>query len=48
MMFNHQGMMNGDTCSFWSGRGSYHCLAGYASGGQGMTPVWVIVTWGMI
>ena len=48
MMFNHQGMMNGDTYSFWSGGGNFQCWAGYAISGSGVTPVWVNATWGMI
>lgn len=48
MMFNHQGMMGGDSYSFWSTGGSYRCGAGYAGMGQGMTPVWVNATWGLI
>ena len=48
MMFNHQDMMNGDSCSFWSGGGNFQCWAGYGSATQGTTPVWVNVTWGMI
>ena len=48
MMFNHQGMMGGDSYSFWSSGGSYRCWAGYSGMGQGMTPVWVNATWGLI
>ena len=48
MMFDHQGMMSGDSYSFWSSGGSYRCWAGYSGMGQGMTPVWVNATWGLI
>ena len=48
MMFNHHGMMGGDTYSFWSSGGDYQCWAGYASTGSGMTPVWVNATWGIL
>ena len=48
MMFNHRGMMGGDSYSFWSSGGSYQCWAGFEGGGYGMTPVWVNATWGLI
>ena len=48
MMFNHHGMMGGDSYSFWSSGGSFECWAGYQGSGAGMTPVWVNATWGLI
>ena len=48
MMFDHHGMMGGDSYSFWSNGGSFECWAGYEGGGQGMTPVWVNATWGLL
>jgi uncharacterized membrane protein len=48
MMFNHRGMMGGDSYSFWSGGGSFQCWAGYDGAGQGVTPVWVNATWGLL
>ena len=48
MMFNHGGMMGGDSYSFWSNGGDYICWASYSGGGPGMTPVWVNATWGAL
>ncbi len=48
MMFNHHGMMGGDSYSFWSNGGSYRCWAGYSGMGQGRMPVWVNATWGLV
>lgn len=48
MMFNHHGMMDGDGYSFWSNGGGYHCWAGYSGDWQGMGPVWVNATWGLL
>ena len=48
MMFNHQGLSGGDSYSFWSSGGSYRCWAGYADMGQGIMPVWVNASWGLI
>lgn len=48
MMFNHRGMMSGDSYSFWSGGGDFQCWAGYDGGGQSRTPVWVNATWGLL
>ena len=46
MMFPHQGMMGGDSFSFWSNSGNFRCWAGYE--GAGMTPVWVNATRGLL
>jgi uncharacterized membrane protein len=48
MMFNHQGMMGGDSYSFWSNGGDYMCWASYGGGAPGMSPVWVNATWGLL
>jgi len=48
MMFHHGGMMGGDSYSFWSNGGDFQCGAGYEETGQGMTPVWVNATWGLL
>ena len=48
MMFNHSMMAGGDSYSFWSWGGTYHCGAGYPGSGSGMMDVWVNATWGMI
>ncbi len=48
MMYDRQGMMDGDSYAFWSNGGSYSCWAGYSSGWGGATPVWFNATWGML
>ena len=51
MMFHHRGMMGGDSSSFRSNGGGFRCWAGYdefGTGGQGMAPVWVNATWGLL
>ena len=48
MMFNHQGMMSGDSYSFWSNGGDYMCWASYSGGGPEVSPVWVNATWGLL
>ena len=48
MMFQHRGMAGGDSYSFWSNGGAFHCWAGYDGPGPGPTPVWVNATWGLL
>ena len=48
MMYDRQGMMDGDSYSFWSNGGSYYCWAGYSGGWGGPTLVWFNATWGML
>lgn len=48
MMFDHRGMMGGDSYSFWSNGGTFHCWAAFDGAGYGPTPVWMNATWGLL
>jgi hypothetical protein len=48
MMFNHSMMRSGDSYSFWTWGGTFHCGAGYAGTGSNTISVWVNASWGVL
>lgn len=48
MMFNHSMMSGGDSYSFWSWGGTYHCGMAYRFAESAPTTVWVNTTWGVL
>lgn len=48
MMFDHSMMRSGDSYSFWTWGGTFHCGTGYVGSGNSVISVWVNATWGML
>ena len=48
MMFDHSMMRSGDSVSFWTWGGTFHCGAGYVGSGDATISVWVNATWGVL
>ena len=47
-MFDHSMMRGGDSHSFWSWGGVYHCGVGYSAESGGPVSVWVNASWGLL